>query len=99
MISELDFQLDEFSEVNRIRCFLHIVNLVAKSLLKQFDVANKRGESADANDQELENLLAELAKDFEHEESVTQSLDDADDEMLDEVDDALDAEDTLTDDE
>jgi hypothetical protein len=97
MISELDDQLDDFSEVNRIRCFLHIVNLVAKSLLKQFDVANKRGDNGDADDQEPESLLAELAKDFEHEESVTQSRDDADNEMLDDVDGVLDEDDAMTD--
>lgn len=99
MISELDFQLEEFSEVNRIRCFLHVVNLVAKSLLKQFDVGNKHSESTGADDEEVEKLLAELAKDFENEESVTQSLDDTDEEMLDDVDNAVDGEDILTEDE
>jgi hypothetical protein len=97
MISELEYQLDDFSQVNRVQCFLHVVNLVAKSLLKQFKVSNKHGETADAGEQELENLLAELAKDFEQEESVTQALDDADIEMLDDVDDLVDADETLTD--
>jgi peptidoglycan hydrolase CwlO-like protein len=49
-----------------------------------------------ADDQELENLLAKLAKDFKHKESITQSLDNTDDEMLDEVNNALDGEGTLT---
>jgi hypothetical protein len=96
MISELDDQLDGFSEVNRVRCFLHVVNLVAKALLKQFDVANKRGEIADADTQELENLLVELGKDIEYEESLTQDLDDADDDALDDIEDIVDTDGILT---
>jgi hypothetical protein len=87
MVTELDDQLSSFSEVNRIHCFLHIVNLIAKSLLKQFDVTKDQG---DAGDQDLEKLLAELAKDFEHEESVTQELDNADDEEFDDLEDLPD---------
>ncbi|KAF8873647.1 hypothetical protein CPB84DRAFT_1657788, partial [Gymnopilus junonius] len=30
-------QVPAYSAVNRTRCFLHILNLVAKSLLRQFD--------------------------------------------------------------
>ena len=86
MITELEDQLEDFSEVNHIRCFLHIVNLIAKWLLKQFDVS-QRGGSIDANDPELEKLLDELAKDFEVEEETTQDLDDAEDDELDDMDD------------
>jgi phytoene/squalene synthetase len=91
MITELEDQLEDFSEVNRIRCFLHIVNLIAKRLLKLFDVS-KRGESGDADDPELEKLLDELAKDFEVEETTTQDLDDAEDDELDDTDLGDDAE-------
>jgi len=102
MISELEHQLEDFSQVNRVRCFLHVVNLVAKSLLKQFDVSSKRGEATDAAEQEMEDMLVELAKDFEHEEHATQALNDADEDLLDDVDDIedlVDADETLTDEE
>jgi hypothetical protein len=84
MVTKLDDQLEEFSKANRVRCFLHIVNLVAKSLLKQFDVNTKRGESADPDAEQLDDLLVELTKDFEYEESLTQELDSVDDKVDDE---------------
>ncbi|TFK59204.1 hypothetical protein BDN72DRAFT_749728, partial [Pluteus cervinus] len=38
MVEELEKTLFPFFKVlSRIRCFLHIINLVAKSLLHQFD--------------------------------------------------------------
>ncbi|TFK47878.1 hypothetical protein OE88DRAFT_1608415, partial [Heliocybe sulcata] len=38
MIKELPNLLPDFpGDANRVRCFLHIVNLVAKSILKLFD--------------------------------------------------------------
>ncbi|KAG1738827.1 uncharacterized protein EDB91DRAFT_1036963, partial [Suillus paluster] len=38
MITELADMVGHFgSKTARTRCFLHIVNLIAKSLLKQFD--------------------------------------------------------------
>ncbi|KAG1722531.1 hypothetical protein EDD22DRAFT_760423, partial [Suillus occidentalis] len=39
MVNELSDLLEDFpGETNRTRCFLHIVNLVAKTLIRQFDV-------------------------------------------------------------
>jgi hypothetical protein len=40
MIQELACLIPDYSAVNRSRCFLHIVNLIAKSLIKQFDTPN-----------------------------------------------------------
>ena len=37
MVIEMSKRLIKFSEVNCTQCFTHIFNLVAKSLLKQFD--------------------------------------------------------------
>ena len=43
MIDELEQMMEEFAgDPNRIRCILHIVNLVAKSMLKQFDVHQRQ---------------------------------------------------------
>jgi len=46
MVDELVDMLLNFSgQANHCCCFLHIVNLVAKTLLKQFDVQKKDTES------------------------------------------------------
>ncbi|KAF9470669.1 hypothetical protein BDN70DRAFT_769815, partial [Pholiota conissans] len=38
MVDELADSLPDWSTINCTHCFAHIVNLVAKSLLKQFNV-------------------------------------------------------------
>ena len=53
---------------NRCSCFLHIVNLIAKSLLKQFDVPKK---SANAALDDAECKLINLAAGIDIEEMVT----------------------------
>ena len=74
-------QVASYSAVNRTRCFLHILNLVAKSLLRQFDVtpAQKETDSIE-NDlsPEEEDLLA-LAEDIDKEELTMALQDDAND--------------------
>jgi hypothetical protein len=69
MIDELVDLLPKFAgQANRCRCFLHIVNLVAKTLLKQFDVPEKNVDDAlDAAEREL----LELAAGINLEEMVT----------------------------
>lgn len=69
MIAELAKILPSFSEVGHTRCFLHIINLVAKSIIKQFDVQNKR------EDQHLDEAEQELQGD--------EQLDDAERELRD----------------
>jgi hypothetical protein len=62
MIDELVDLLPNFpGSANRCRCFFHIVNLIAKSLLKQFDVPKKSADAAlDNAERELINLAEEL---------------------------------------
>ena len=48
-----------------MRCFLHIVNLVAKSIIKQFNIPKKR---EDEHLDEAEQELCDLAGDIELEE-------------------------------
>jgi len=69
MIDELVDLLPNYPEAaNRCRCFLHIVNLIAKTLLKQFEVLKKDVDTAlDAAKQEL----LELAAGADMEELVT----------------------------
>lgn len=69
MVEELTELIETFDgEASRTRCFLHIVNLVAKSLLKQFDIPKKK---ADAALDEAEQELLALAEDLEWEERIT----------------------------
>ena len=56
MIKEMARLLPDYSEVNQARCFLHIVNLVAKALVKQFDLptaSNRNVAGLDAKEQIL----------------------------------------------
>lgn len=69
MIAELSDLLDDFpGETNRTRCFTHILNLVAKSIIKQFDVPKARaGEVLD----DAANELAALAVDLDLEDQLS----------------------------
>ena len=74
MITELVKILPSFSKVGHTWCFLHIVNLVAKSVIRQFDVQKKREDQhLDEAKQELrvdnaERELQDLAGDVDLEE-------------------------------
>ena len=61
--------LDDFpGETNRTRCFTHILNLVAKSIIKQFDVPKARaGKVLD----DAANELAALAVDLDLEDQLS----------------------------
>jgi hypothetical protein len=83
MMEELDDLLTGFSSLNRTRCFAHILNLVAKALLKQFDV--KSEEKNGLNDDERS--LLEMADNIDAEElTMAQEKDDDDEEIEDDDD-------------
>lgn len=68
-IAELTEVLPNFSKVGHTQCFLHIINLVAKSIIKQFDVQKKKkDEHLDNKEQELHNLAGDV--DVENEQAV-----------------------------
>jgi hypothetical protein len=94
MCEEIEDNIIDFSQANRICCFLHIVNLVAKSLLKQFDVSKKHtvDDKVDDLDEELENQLEEFAKDIDIDEAVTQAMNNGtgDDDDEDDIDGLVD---------
>jgi hypothetical protein len=71
MIEELAIQLDDFpGSASRVRCFAHILNLVVKTIMRQFDVPDKKmGDVADEATRELHRL----AGDIEREELLSQS--------------------------
>ena len=83
MVSEMEKLLTEFLEVKCTHCFAHILNLIAKSLLKQFDIKQKTEE--DLTDDERE--LLDLAGNIEEEENTTAMENDTGDEDTADEDD------------
>ena len=72
MISELAKIIPSFSEVGHIRCFLHIINLVAKSMIRQFDIPKKQNQQhLDNAEQELRDLAGDI--DLEERRSIEDS--------------------------
>jgi hypothetical protein len=70
MIDKLVNFLPSFSgKVNQTRCFLHIINLVAKSVIQQFDVEKRKADEA-LDEAELE--LCTLAEGINLEDVETQ---------------------------
>jgi hypothetical protein len=71
MIEELAIQLDDFpGSASRVQCFTHILNLVVKSIMCQFNIPDKKmGDIADKATQELHRLAGNI----EHEELLSQS--------------------------
>src|SRR5258708_37155753 len=68
MITELAKILPKFSKVGHTQCFLHIVNLVAKSIIRQFNIPKKQDNGHfDKVEQELHNLAGDI--DLENEEA------------------------------
>ena len=89
MITELAKILPKFSEVGHTQCFLHIVNLVAKSIIRQFDVPKKQDNGhLDKADQELCNLAGNInLENKEAKELMVQHQIDGEIHMEDERDD------------
>jgi len=71
MIDELRDLLSSFpGGANRTRCFAHIINLIAKTIIRQFDIPKaKEGELVDVAMAELHALAA----DMDAEELLTQA--------------------------
>ena len=70
MIDKLQQLLTGFSKVNHTRCFLHVNNLVAQSIVCQFDVPmHLKMSIVDPTDPN--NHLYNLASDIDHEEQET----------------------------
>ena len=82
MVIELARILKAFpGATNRTRCFAHILNLVARSIIRQFDVPKSKDDGA------LDDELAGLAADLELDEE--EGSDEADDEAEEVEDDNL----------
>jgi len=70
MVEELEDILPSFQLTDCTYCFLHIANLVAKSLLKQFDLGKIKRKSALDLTEEKHDLLT-LVNNLEEEELTT----------------------------
>lgn len=95
MVRELEAQLDAFAgPASLTRCFLHVINLVAKTTIRVFDAPTKHNSASDDDDDlstgnsDLDRARAELlklAKDIELEDAETRAAmagqSDDDDEM------------------
>lgn len=85
MIEELAILIDDFAgAANQTRCFLHVLNLVVKSIIKQFDLpASKKTSDNEDDDEnymvEATNELLKLAREIEREEEITASRGDEED--------------------
>jgi nucleoside-diphosphate-sugar epimerase len=76
MIDELANLLPNFpGPANQTRCFLHVLNLIVKSILHQFDVpTSKKKFNADDDDESIDKGTKELLKlagDIDREEEET----------------------------
>jgi hypothetical protein len=101
MIKELAILLDDFpGSANQTRCFLHILNLVVKSIIRQFDLpkSKKISDEEDEDDPMLDVATMELLKladDIDLEEQITAST--SDDEAADDDDEGwIDEHDDMT---
>ncbi len=73
MVEELAQRIPSFSgQTSHVRCFAHVINLVAKSLLKQFDSPKCQNGNTDGNDGS-DFLFPELADDIDLEDEDAQS--------------------------
>ena len=52
----------DYSDVNRSRCFLHVVNLVAKALIKQFDAVDAIPSTENNTEDAAENTAESTAE-------------------------------------
>lgn len=81
MISELANLVEEFpGSANQIRCFLHILNLVVKSIIRQFDLPKAQADDI-LNEAKAE--LRNLAGNLELEEMDSQQESGTDEELED----------------
>ncbi len=93
MVAELEDLLPGFSRVNHTRCFLHVNNLVARTLVRQFDVPRAKAtangnidDESDDPDQEIRDLAGDI--DLEERQTREALLEEADEEI--EPDDTTD---------
>jgi hypothetical protein len=105
MIDELAVDLPGFGgRATHTRCFLHTVNLVAKAVIREFDIKKKWSGASSNEDEEvmltaeesrMKQQLAQLSKDLEVEDytTITES---GDNDLRDNTDGLVDENELLT---
>lgn len=78
MTTEMENILPEFWSVNRTRCFTHILNLIAKSMLKLFDVQKPKRKAANVDES-----MSEEERERAQQEADERALAELDDEERD----------------
>ena len=87
MIEHLAVLLDTFpGAANQTRCFAHILNLVAKSVLRQFE-GPKKGKAVDDAAQELAAVVNGIDDEASDSGASDDECEDVDDEVVDDDDD------------
>jgi hypothetical protein len=90
MIEELSEMIANFpGKPNQTRCFAHVLNLIAKTIIKQFDAPTKarKGSSRPESDEEVLEKLVE-GMDMEEFETRLNAVEDKDDDMDGWIDEA-----------
>jgi hypothetical protein len=88
MIEELGILIDDFpGPENQTRCFLHVLNLVVKSIIRQFDLPKSKKTPDNEEDEEditeATKELLKLAEEIEREEELTGASGDEEDAVED----------------
>lgn len=83
MITHLAELLPGFpGQANRTRCFAHILNLVAKCIMRQFDAPKKAKTKRISNEEDLDDLTWDSTNDLETDELESDSDDEDNEEDL-----------------
>ena len=94
MIKELAEALENFpGPANQIRCFTHIINLVVKSIIQQFDLPSSKGKNDIDN---ATKVLLLFAGDIEIEEDMMADEEDEEDGDVDNVEGWVDEREMMT---
>jgi len=98
MVEHLSTLVENFpGAANQTRCFTHILNLVAKSILRQFEVKKKTNDDEPDDRDDATKALAALAQELELEDSSTEMVEDPEEELEDDDEVTEDDEDGLGD--
>jgi len=89
MVEHLSILVENFPGApNQTRCFSHILNLVAKSVLHQFDAPKKKANEDSDDLVEATSVLAELTRELELDESAEEDQEDEEGQDDSKADDA-----------
>jgi hypothetical protein len=75
MIDKLGEMISDFpGRANQTHCFAHVVNLVAKTIIKQFDIPKKKKNKSNDKRNDEEQMLEQLAEGIDIEEIKTRIM-------------------------